>query len=102
MVEGFWAWCWWWSQSYLSREMRVVEVVAPDGRWISILWVPILFHDACGGTIVMYAIVLGWESLAGSLLVSSMVQDKGTWRLGSLGGEVCCWGCLSGCIIRGV
>ena len=43
----------------------------------------------CSGTIVVYAEVCGWESLSGSLSVSSMVQDEGTWRLGSLVEEVC-------------
>ena len=42
-----------------------------------------------GGTNVMYAEVCGWESIFGSLSASSMVQDKGIWRLGSLGGVVC-------------
>jgi len=30
----------------------VGEADAPDGRWIPILWMSVLFHDACGGTIV--------------------------------------------------
>jgi len=51
---------------------------------------------------VVYAEVCGWESLFGSLSVSSMVQDEGIWRLGSLGGEACQWRCSSGCIFRGV
>ena len=65
------------------------EAAAPDGRWIHILWVSVLFHDVFGGANVVYAEVCGWESLSGLLSVSSMVQDKGIWRLGSLGGEVC-------------
>ena len=65
------------------------EVDAPDGRWIPILWVSVLFHDMFGCTNVAYAEVCGWESLSGSLSVSSMVEDRGIWRLGSLGGEVC-------------
>ena len=89
LVAGLWVWCWWWGQSYLSREMRVGEAAAPDGRWIPIPWVSVLFHDVFGGTNVVYAEVCGWESLSGSLSVSSMVQDKGIWRLGRLGGEVC-------------
>ena len=32
LVNELWAWFWWWSQSYLSEEMRVGEVAAPDGR----------------------------------------------------------------------
>ncbi len=62
---------------------------APDGRLIPILWLPVLFHEMFGGTNVVYAEVCGWESLSGSLSVISMVQDKGIYRLGSLGGEVC-------------
>ena len=56
------------------------EAAAPDGRWIHNLWVSVLFHDVFGGTIVVYAEVCGWESLYGSLSVSSMVQDRGIWR----------------------
>ncbi len=45
---------------------------------------------------------LGWVSLS----VSSMVQDRGIWRLGSLGGEVCCcswsWGCVFFGVLLGV
>jgi len=89
LVAGFWVWCWWCSESYLSGEMRVDEVVAPDGRWVPILWVPVMFHDVFGGTNMVYAEVCGWESLSRSLSASSMVQDKGIWRIGSLGGEVC-------------
>ena len=48
----------------------------------------VLFHDMFGGTNVVYAEVCGWESLSGSLSVSSMVQDKGIWRLVGLGGDV--------------
>ncbi len=44
----------------------------------------------------------GWASLSGSLSVSSMVQDGGIWRLGSLGGELYCCGCSWGCILFGV
>jgi len=74
----------------LSGEMRVGEAAAPDGRWIPILCVSVLFHAVFGGTIVVYAEVCGWESPSGSLSVSSMVQDEGTyWRLGSLGGKEC-------------
>jgi hypothetical protein len=73
------------------------EVVASDGRWIPILWVSVLFHDVLGGTNVVYAEECGWESLSGSLSVSSMVQDRGIWRLGNLGGEVCCCSCSWGC-----
>ncbi len=62
--------------------------------------VSVLFHDVC--TIVVYVDAFGWESLSGSLSMSSIVQDEGTWRLGSLGGEVCGWNCSSGCIFRGV
>ena len=64
------------------------EAVAPDGRWIPILWVSVLFQGVFGGTNVVYAEVCGLKSLSGSLSVSSMVQDKGIWRLGGLGGEV--------------
>ena len=55
LVVGFWVWCWWWSQSYLSGEMRMVEAVAPDGRWIPILWVSVLFNDVLDCTNVVYA-----------------------------------------------
>ena len=65
------------------------EAATPDGRYIPILCAPVLLHDVCGGTIVVYAELCGWDSLFGSHSVSSMVQDEGTWRLGSLGGEVC-------------
>ena len=65
------------------------EAAAPDGRWIPILRVSVLFHDVFGGTNVVYAEVCGWKSLSESLSVSSMVQDKFIWRLGSLGEEVC-------------
>jgi hypothetical protein len=65
------------------------EAATPYGRWIPILWVSILFHDLRGGTAVVYVEVFRRESLSGSLFVSSMVQDEGTWRLGSLDGEVC-------------
>jgi len=67
----------------------VGEAIAHDGRWIPILWVSVLFHNAFGGTNVVYAKVCGCKSLSGSLSVSSMVQEKGIWRLGSLGWEVC-------------
>ena len=30
------------------------------------------------------------------------MQDRGIWRLGSLGGEVYCCGCSWGCILFGV
>ena len=61
LVDGFLVWCWWWGQSYFSREMRVGEATTSDGRWIPILWVSsVLFHDVCGGTIVVYAAVCGW------------------------------------------
>ena len=66
----------------------MVEAAALDVRWISILWVSVLFHDVLGGTIVVYAEICGWESLSRSLSMSSMVQYEGTWRFGSLGGEV--------------
>ncbi len=65
------------------------EVAAPDGSLIPILWVSVVSHDVLGGTDVVYAEECGWESLSGLLSVSSMVQDRGIWRLGSLGGEVC-------------
>ena len=65
------------------------EVAAHDGRWLPIRWVSVLFHDVFGGIIVAHAEIFGWEPLYGSLSVSSMVQDEGTWRLGSLCGEVC-------------
>ena len=64
------------------------EAAALDRSWIPILWVSVLFHDVLGGTNVVYADDCGWESLSGSLSVSYMVQDRGIWRLGSLGGEV--------------
>jgi len=67
----------------------VGEAAAPDGRWIPTLWVSVLFHDVLGGANVVYAEECGWKSLSGSLYVSSMVQDRGILRLGSLGGEVC-------------
>jgi len=51
---------------------------------------------------VVYAEDCGWASLSGSLSVSSIVQDEGIWRLGSLGGEVYCCGCSWGCILFGV
>ena len=89
LAVGFWVWCWWWSQSYLSREMRIGKAAAPDWRWIPILWVSVLFHAVFGSTNVVYVEECGWGSLSGSLSVSSMVQDTGIWRLGSLGGEVC-------------
>ena len=60
-----------------------------DGRWIPILCVSVLYHIVCGGTIVVNADAFGWESLPGSLSASSIVHDEGTWRLVSLGGEVC-------------
>ena len=66
------------------------EAEVPNGRWIPILRVFVLFHDVLGGTNVVYAEACGRESLFGSLSVSSMVQEWGIWRLGSLGGEVCC------------
>jgi len=78
------------------------EAAALDRRWIPILWVSVLFHDVVGDTNVVYAEVCGWESLFGSLSVSSMVQDKGIWRFGSLGGEVCRCRCSWGCIFFGV
>ncbi len=62
----------------------------------------VLFHEELGGTIVVYAERCGWESLYGSLSVSSIVQDRDIWRLGSLGGEVYCCGCSWGCILFGV
>ena len=77
------------------------EAATPDGMWIPILCVFVLFHDVCGGAIVVYADVTGWKFLSGLLSVSSMARDEGIWLLGSLGGEVCCWGCSSGCIVRG-
>ncbi len=64
------------------------EAPAPGGRWIPIMWVSVLFHGVFGGTNVVYAEVCGWKSLSGSLSVSSIVQDKGIWRLGSLNGVV--------------
>jgi len=67
----------------------VSEGAAPDGRWIPILRVSVLFHDVFGGTKVVYAEVCGWDYLFGSLSVSYMAQDKCIWRLGSLGGKVC-------------
>ncbi len=70
------------------------EAAAHDGGWIPILWVSVVFHDVLGGTNVVYAEECGWGSLSGSLSVSSMVQDRGIWRLGSLGGEVCLVGCV--------
>ena len=82
--------------------MRLVEAVAPDGRWIPILLVSVLFHDVLGGTNMVYAEECGWGSLSGSLSVSSMVQDRGIWRLGSHGGEVCCCSCSWGCVFFGV
>ena len=88
LIGGLWAWCWWWSQSYLSGEMRVDEAATPNGRWIPALRVSVLPHDACRGIIVIYAEAFGWESLSGSLSLSYMVQAGSTWRLGSLGGEV--------------
>ena len=87
MVDRLWAWCWRWSHSYLSEEMRVGEAVVFDGRCIPILYVSVLFHDVWGGTIVVWADVVGWESLSGSLFVSSILHNAGIWRLGSLGGE---------------
>ena len=78
------------------------EAAALDGRWIPILWVSILFHDVFGGTNVVYAEICRWEYPFGSLSVSSMVQDKGIMRLGSLGGEVYCCRCSWGCIFLGV
>jgi len=89
LIRGFRAWCWWCSQSYRSREMRVGKATNPYGRGIPILWVSVLFHDVLGGTNVVYAEVCGWKSLFGSFSVSNMVQDRDNWRLGSLGGEVC-------------
>ena len=68
--------------------MRAGEATAPDRRWIPILWVSVLFHGAFGSTNVVYAEICGWEFLYESLSVSSMMQDKGIRRLGSLGGEV--------------
>jgi hypothetical protein len=59
LVDGFRAWYWWWIKSYLSWEIRVDEVAASDGRWIPTLWLPVLIHDVCGGTMVMYADVFG-------------------------------------------
>ena len=77
---------------------------APDGRWIPILWVPVLFHDEFGGTNVVYAEVCWWKSLSGSLSMSSVVQDKVFGVLGVLVGKYadivdlgivfslgCCW-----------
>ena len=57
-------------------EMRVGEAATPDGRWIPIMCVSVLFHDVCGVIIVVYAKVCGWKSLSRSLYVNSMVQDK--------------------------
>ncbi len=106
LVVGFWVWCWWWSQSYLSGEMSVGEAAASDGRWIPILWVFVLFHDVLGGTSVVCAEECGRESLSRALSVSSMVQDRGIWRLGSLGEEVCCcewsWRCIFFGVLLGV
>ncbi len=55
---------------------------------------------------MVYAEVCRWKSLSGSLYVSSMVQDKGIWRLGSLGGEVgwcrCSWGGIFFGVLLGV
>ena len=65
------------------------EAATPKGGWIPILWVSVLFHDVLVVNNVVYAEDCGWESLSGSLSVSFMVQDRGIWRLGSLGGEVC-------------
>jgi len=53
--------------------MRLGEVVALDERWILSLWVSFLFHDVFGGTNEVYVEVCRWESLSGSLSVSSMV-----------------------------
>ena len=81
------------------------EAAAPDGRWTPILGVSILFHDVLGGTSVVYAVGCGWESLSGSLSVSSMMQDEGIWRLASRGGEAgCCdwfWGCVGFRVLLG-
>ena len=65
------------------------DAAAPDGRWIPIVWVSVLFHAVFGGTDVVYAEVCGWESLSWSLSMSFMLHYMGIWRLGSLGGEVC-------------
>ena len=37
---------------------------------------------------MVWADVVGWESLYGSLSISSIMHDAGIRRLGSLGGEV--------------
>ena len=60
------------------------------------------FHGVLGGTNVVYAEICGWESLYGSLSVSYMVQDRGIWLLGSLGGEVCCCRWSRGCVLFGM
>ena len=78
------------------------EAAAPDGRWIPIMWVSVLFHDVLGCTNVVYADECGWESLSGSLSASSMVQDRDIWRLGSRGGEVGCCRCSWGYVFFGV
>ena len=62
----------------------------------------VLFHEELDGTIVVYAEGCGWESLSWSLSVSSMMQDKGIWRLGIPGGEVYCCGCSWDCSLFGV
>ena len=78
------------------------EAAALDGRWIPILWVSVLFHDVLGVNNVVHAEGCEWKSLSGSLSVSSMVQDGGIWRLGSLGGEIGCCGWSWGCVFFGV
>ena len=65
------------------------EAADPNGRWIPILWVSVLFHDVLVGTSVVYAEDCGWESLSGSLFLRSLVQYRRIWRLGGLGGDVC-------------
>ena len=63
------------------------EVAVPNGRCIPILYVSVLLHDVWGGTILVLADVVGWESLSGSLFVSSILHGACIWSLGSLGGE---------------
>ncbi len=55
-----------WSYSYLSGEMRVGEMAAPDGVWTPIMSLPKWFHGNARGTRDIYGPDLGMDSLSGS------------------------------------
>jgi hypothetical protein len=71
-----------WSHAYLSGEMRVGEMIFPDGVWTPIMFLPERFHGDVGGTRDVYEPGLGMESRSGSPS-SNMI-----WRKASCGRRV--------------